>query len=99
MVRAISLTITIDVFTSLISLGIYKIYVEDFMIRDVKYISHGMSFKELESVLKKNSYLQSFPLVDKPDSMVLLGSVQRFYLVQLVDNQIGREKRLQVHRR
>lgn len=75
----------------------YNIYVEDFMVRDVKYIFHGMSYEKLKTLLKENRRLQSFPLVDKPESMVLLGSIQRLHLIQLIEKQIGRERRLQVN--
>lgn len=74
----------------------YNIYVEDFMVRNVTYVFHGMSYDQLVLVLKENNRLKSFPLIDKPESMVLLGSIQRLQLVRLVENQIGREKRLQV---
>nr|CAI5838828.1 unnamed protein product [Callosobruchus analis] len=78
------------------SSAMYNIYVEDFMVRDVKYIFHGMTYEQLKSLLKENRPLQSFPLVDNPDSMVLLGSIQRVHLIQLIERQIGRDRRLQV---
>ncbi|CAH1972133.1 unnamed protein product [Acanthoscelides obtectus] len=78
------------------SSAMYNIYVEDFMVRDVKYIYHGMTYEQLKSLLKENRRLQSFPLVDNPDSMVLLGSIQRIHLIQLIEKHIGRERRLQV---
>ncbi|XP_066251940.1 chloride channel protein 2 isoform X2 [Euwallacea similis] len=78
------------------SSGMYNVYVEDFMVRDIKYIFHGMTYEELKQLLKENRKLQSFPLVDKPDSMILLGSIQRLQLIQLIEKHIGRERRLQV---
>lgn len=78
------------------STGMYDSYVEDFMVRDVKYIFHSMSYEQLKSVLKENRRLQSFPLVDNPESMILLGSIQRIQLIQLIEKQIGKERRLQV---
>ncbi|CAG9814810.1 unnamed protein product [Phaedon cochleariae] len=78
------------------SSGMYNIHVENFMIRDVKYIFYGMSYEQMKTLLKENRRLQSFPLVDSPDSMVLLGSIQRMQLIQLIEKQIGRERRLQV---
>lgn len=66
------------------------------MIRDVKYIFHCMTYEQLKAVLKDNRRLQSFPLVDNPDSMILLGSIQRIQLIQLIEKQIGKERRLQV---
>jgi hypothetical protein len=44
----------------------YSVYVEDFMVRDVKYIWHGMSYGKLKEVLKENRNLRGFPLVDNP---------------------------------
>lgn len=78
------------------SSGMYNIYVEDFMVRDVKYIYHSMTYERLKQVLKENRHLRSFPLVDNPDSMILLGSIQRMQLIQLIEKHIGRERRLQV---
>lgn len=74
----------------------YSIYVEDFMKRDVKYIWNGMTYKELKTILQENRNLRGFPLVDKPESMILLGSMQRLELRRLIEKQIGRERRLQV---
>ncbi|KAH8416999.1 hypothetical protein KR222_001046, partial [Zaprionus bogoriensis] len=59
------------------STGFYNKFVEDFMVRDVKYIWQGISYQKLKQVLKSNKKLRSLPLVDSPESMVLLGSVQR----------------------
>lgn len=35
-------------------------------------------------------------MVDNPDNMILLGSVQRYELIKIIDKHIGREKRLEV---
>lgn len=78
------------------SSGMYNVYVEDFMVRDVKYIWHGISYQRLKEILKENRKLRGFPLVDKPDSMILLGSIQRLELIKLIEKHIGRERRLQV---
>lgn len=40
--------------------------------------------------------MRSLPLVDSPDNMILLGSVQRYELIKMIDRQIGREKRLEM---
>ncbi|XP_044004492.1 chloride channel protein 2-like isoform X2 [Aphidius gifuensis] len=78
------------------SSGMYNIYVEDFMVRDVRYIWHGISYQKLKDILKENRKLRGFPLVDNPDSMILLGSIQRLELIKLIEKHIGRERRLQV---
>ena len=76
--------------------GMYNVYVEDFMVRDVRYIWHNMTYGKLKEILKENRNLRSFPLVDNPDSMILLGSIQRLELIKLIERHIGRERRLQV---
>ncbi|XP_045779614.1 chloride channel protein 2 isoform X2 [Maniola jurtina] len=74
----------------------YDICVEDFMIRDVKYIWNRMTFQQLKDILKENKTIKSFPLVDSPSSMVLLGSIHRWELVRVIEQQVGRSRRLQV---
>ncbi|XP_072945808.1 chloride channel protein 2 [Epargyreus clarus] len=74
----------------------YDICVEDFMVRDVKYIWNRMTFQQLKDILKQNKSIKSFPLVDSPTSMVLLGSIHRWELVRGIEKQVGRERRLQV---
>ncbi|XP_028044163.1 chloride channel protein 2 [Bombyx mandarina] len=81
----------------------YDICVEDFMVREVKYIWNRMTFQQLKDLLKENKAIKSFPLVDSPASMVLLGSIHRWELVRVIERQVGRSRRLQVaaqwHRR
>lgn len=74
----------------------YTIYAEDFMIRDVRFIWKGMSFQQLKDVLKANKHLRYLPLVDSPDSMILLGSIPRYILIKMIEKHIGREKRLEM---
>ncbi|KAG5672631.1 hypothetical protein PVAND_002745 [Polypedilum vanderplanki] len=78
------------------SSGMYNFTVEDFMVRDIKYIWQNITYQELKEILKKNKQLRSLPLVDNPDTMILLGSVQRFDLIKMIDKHIGREKRLEM---
>ncbi|XP_072383243.1 chloride channel protein 2-like isoform X1 [Diabrotica undecimpunctata] len=78
------------------SSGMYNVYVENFMVRDVKYIFYGMSYQQLKVVLKENRQRKSFPLVDNPENMVLLGSIQRMPLIQIIEKHIGKERRLQI---
>lgn len=74
----------------------YNVYVEDFMLRDVKFIWYGMTYKELRQVLKDGRNLRGFPLVDSPDSMILLGSIPRTELIGAIESLIGRHRRHQV---
>lgn len=70
-----------------------RIYVEDFMTKDVKFLWNGMSYHTLQKVLQKNSHIDQFPLVDD-ETMVLLGSIQREELLNLIERHIGRAQRL-----
>merc|ERR1719410_2294686 len=76
------------------SSGAYNFFVEDFMVKDIKYIWYGMTFTELREILRLNKKLRGFPLVDSPTQMVLLGSVQRTELITAIEKHIGKEKRL-----
>ncbi|CAL4110529.1 unnamed protein product, partial [Meganyctiphanes norvegica] len=46
--------------------GAYNIYVEDFMVRDVKYIWYGITYRELKNTLREHKKIRSLPLVDSP---------------------------------
>lgn len=74
----------------------YSIYVEDFMIRNVKFIYNKMTYQELKDLLLDAKHLLRFPLVDNPQKRILLGSVTRLQLIRLIEKHIGRERRLHV---
>lgn len=76
--------------------GMYNIFVEHFMVRDTKFIWQSITYQSLKNILKQNKHLRSLPLVDSPENMILLGSVQRHELIKMIDKHIGREKRLEV---
>ena len=72
----------------------YSVFVEDIMLRDIKYIWQKMTYYQLKEQLMQNKQLRSFPLVDSPDQMVLLGSIQRTELIHAIQRQISNQKRL-----
>ena len=74
--------------------SVYNFFVENFMVRDIKFIWYGMTYRELRRVLREGRKLRGFPLVDNPDQMVLLGSIQRTELIHAIERQIGKDKRL-----
>ena len=74
------------------SSGAYNFFVEDFMVKDIKYIWYGMTFNQLREVLRINKKLRGFPLVDNPAQMILLGSVQRTELIAAIEKQVGKER-------
>ncbi|VEN62844.1 unnamed protein product [Callosobruchus maculatus] len=73
--------------------SIYDVYVEDFMITDVKFVYLGMTYSELKELLMTHKKMKVFPLVDHPQNMTLLGSIPRHELILLLDRKIGVQKR------
>ncbi|XP_054850530.1 chloride channel protein ClC-Kb-like [Eublepharis macularius] len=74
--------------------GGHDIYAEDFMVTNLKYLTRESKFKDLRTLLKVSS-LKEFPLVDSEESRVLLGSVKRKCLSDLLLDQLSAEKRFQ----
>uniref|UniRef100_A0A096ME46 Chloride channel, voltage-sensitive 1a n=1 Tax=Poecilia formosa TaxID=48698 RepID=A0A096ME46_POEFO len=71
----------------------YNIFVEDIMVRKVKFISSQSTYREVKHLLDSFS-LKTIPLVDSKDSMILLGSVDRVELLALCDWWLSPERRL-----
>uniref|UniRef100_A0A8D0BM86 Chloride voltage-gated channel 1 n=1 Tax=Salvator merianae TaxID=96440 RepID=A0A8D0BM86_SALMN len=73
----------------------YNIFVEDIMVCDVKFISSTCKYRELQDALQ-NTKIKTFPLVDSPESMILLGSVERQELQALLFRHLSPERRLRL---
>uniref|UniRef100_A0A3P9K8Q9 Chloride channel, voltage-sensitive 1b n=1 Tax=Oryzias latipes TaxID=8090 RepID=A0A3P9K8Q9_ORYLA len=71
----------------------YNIFVEDIMVRNVKFLSSQSTFRELNHLLESTS-LKTIPLVDSKESMILLGSIERTELQALLDWWLSRERRV-----
>ncbi|XP_075071848.1 chloride channel protein 1 [Mixophyes fleayi] len=71
----------------------YNIFVEDIMVRDVRYISSHCTYGDLLNVLKSCMH-KSLPLVESAECMVLLGSVERTEIMALLDRILSKERRL-----
>jgi len=67
---------------------LYSVYVQDFMVKKVSFLSCVSTYGELYKLLKE-SKLKIFPLVDTPQSMTLIGSVQRSALQSLLDEHLS----------
>ncbi|KAJ8017817.1 Chloride channel protein 1 [Holothuria leucospilota] len=63
------------------------------MVKNVKFISWLSTYKDLKDLLDGSGH-SSYPLVDSPENMVLLGSMQRGELEYLMEKKIGRARRL-----
>ncbi|XP_042305968.1 chloride channel protein 1 isoform X2 [Sceloporus undulatus] len=75
----------------------HNLYVEDIMVCDVKFISSNCKYRDLQDILK-NTTVKTFPLVDSPESMILLGSVERPELEALLLRHLSSERRLHLTR-
>uniref|UniRef100_A0A8C8YFE6 Chloride channel protein n=1 Tax=Prolemur simus TaxID=1328070 RepID=A0A8C8YFE6_PROSS len=71
----------------------YTIFVEDIMVRDVKFVSASCTYGELRTLLQTTT-VKTLPLVDSKDSMILLGSVERSELQSLLQRHLCPERRL-----
>ncbi|XP_074171340.1 chloride channel protein 1 isoform X4 [Rhinolophus sinicus] len=71
----------------------FTIFVEDIMVRDVKFVSASCTYGELQTLLQTTT-LKTLPLVDSKDSMILLGSVERSELQALLQRHLCPERRL-----
>lgn len=61
----------------------WKLFVEDFMIPEVKFMSFCATYNDLNNLLLNTSH-RTFPLVDNSNSMILLGSIQRYELERIL---------------
>ncbi|XP_039573660.1 chloride channel protein 1 isoform X1 [Passer montanus] len=75
----------------------YNIFVEDIMVQDVKFVSSNCKYRDLQEVLQSTT-VKSLPLVDSPESMILLGSVERSELQALLQTHISPERRRLLNR-
>ncbi|XP_025710722.2 chloride channel protein 1 [Callorhinus ursinus] len=71
----------------------FTIFVEDIMVRDVKFVSATCTYGELRTLLQ-TSTVKTLPLVDSKESMILLGSVERSELQALLQRHLCPERRL-----
>ncbi|KTG31603.1 hypothetical protein cypCar_00041800, partial [Cyprinus carpio] len=65
----------------------YNIYVEDFMKRDVRYITLNSTYRDIIKILRSGN-LKTLPLVKSAESMLLLGSVGRVQLLGLLTQRM-----------
>ncbi|XP_058600681.1 chloride channel protein 2c isoform X2 [Onychostoma macrolepis] len=65
----------------------YNIYVEDFMKREVCYITLNSTYRDIIKILRSGN-LKTLPLVKSAESMLLLGSVERAQLLALLTQRL-----------
>ncbi|XP_046874905.1 chloride channel protein 1a isoform X2 [Hypomesus transpacificus] len=71
----------------------YNIFVEDIMVRKVKFISSQTTYRQLIHLLESTT-LKTIPLVDSKESMILLGSIDQSELLALCDWWLSAERRI-----
>ncbi|NXN24277.1 CLCN1 protein, partial [Nycticryphes semicollaris] len=75
----------------------YNIFVEDIMVQDVKFVSSDCKYRDLQTLLQSTT-VKTLPLVDSPETMILLGSVERSELQTLLQSHISPERRRLLNR-
>ncbi|KAF5895850.1 chloride channel protein 1-like, partial [Clarias magur] len=71
----------------------YNIFVEDIMVRKVKYLCSQSTYREVQHLLDSTT-LKNFPVVDSKESMILLGSIEREELLALCNWWLSAERRI-----
>ncbi|XP_061632729.1 chloride channel protein 1 [Phyllopteryx taeniolatus] len=71
----------------------YNIFVEDIMVRKVKFLSSRSTYRELNHLLETTT-LKTIPLVDSKESMILLGSIERIELQAAIDWWVSPARRV-----
>uniref|UniRef100_A0A8C6KFE7 Chloride voltage-gated channel 1 n=1 Tax=Nothobranchius furzeri TaxID=105023 RepID=A0A8C6KFE7_NOTFU len=72
---------------------LYNIFVEDIMVRKVKFLSSQSTYRELNHLLETTT-LKTIPLVDSKECMILLGSIERTELQAVLDWWLSPERRV-----
>ncbi|NXL51694.1 CLCN1 protein, partial [Podilymbus podiceps] len=75
----------------------YNIFVEDIMVQDMKFVSSNCKYRDLQTLLQSTT-VKTLPLVDSPETMILLGSVERSELQALLQRHISPERRRLLNR-
>lgn len=72
----------------------YRVRVEDIMVRDVPHVALSCTFRDLRLALHRTKG-RTLALVESPESMILLGSIERTQVVALLAAQLSPARRRQ----
>ena len=72
----------------------YRVRVEDIMVRDVPHVALSCTFRDLRLALHRTKS-RMLALVESPESMILLGSIERSQVVALLGAQLSPARRRQ----
>ncbi|KAH7704783.1 CRE-CLH-3 protein [Aphelenchoides avenae] len=73
--------------------AVHMVTAEHVMVSPVRYLSRLTTFADIRNILVDLPKLRSFPVVDDPSSMMLLGSIPRRTLLEMLSKQIGDDAR------
>ncbi|XP_062950775.1 chloride channel protein 2 [Cynocephalus volans] len=72
----------------------YRVRVEDIMVRDVPHVALSCTFRDLRVALHRTKG-RMLALVESPESMILLGSIERSQVMALLGAQLSPARRRQ----
>uniref|UniRef100_A0A0N4Z6M0 Chloride channel protein n=1 Tax=Parastrongyloides trichosuri TaxID=131310 RepID=A0A0N4Z6M0_PARTI len=72
---------------------LHMISAEHIMVSPVEFLPRKVKYDEIKEILIKLNRVRAFPIVDNKENMILLGSVSRRSLVDLLNNVIGENAR------
>lgn len=73
-----------------------SITAEDIMERKLKFLTRGSTYGEAAELLIQNNF-KSFPIVDSEKNMMLLGSIERSVLKQVVGDQLSLQNKIEFY--
>ena len=76
------------------SLG-HRVFVQDFMERDLLYVWDGCTYRYLRHLLNSKKHLNVYPFVKSPESMILLGTVERLELQTILENHLSKDRMIE----
>lgn len=73
----------------------HRIFVENFMEKDLLYVWEGCTYRYLRHLLNTKKHLNVYPYVKSPESMILLGTVERVELQYLLENHLSKDRMIE----
>lgn len=70
----------------------HRIFVEQFMQKDLLFVFTKCTYRYIRHLLNSKDKLRTYPFVKSPESMILLGTVERSELQALLDNHLSRQR-------
>jgi hypothetical protein len=71
----------------------HGVKVEQFMTNVVQYLTPQTTYGEVQRILANESNLKALPVVEKPETLILLGSSSRKRLLESLERRIGSKAR------